>query len=83
MLLGASQVAQVVKNPPANAGDTGSISGWGRSPRVGNAHTLRYSCLGNPMDREAWWVTVHWVAKSQTRLRMHTHYSNTHIQNVY
>ena len=42
----------VVKNPPANAGDTkdgGSIPGWGRSPRVGNGNPLQYSCLGNPM----------------------------------
>ena len=43
----------VVKNPSANAGDIGSIPGWGRSPeRHGNL--LQYSCLGNPMDRGAW-----------------------------
>ena len=53
----------VVKNPPDNAGDVGSIPGLGRSPgeRIGNL--LQYSCLTNPMDRGAWWATVHGVAK--------------------
>ena len=41
----------VVKNPPANAGDTGSISGLGRSPGEGNGNSLQYSCLENSMDR--------------------------------
>ena len=53
----------MVKNPPANAGDMGSISGLGRSPGEGNGKLLQYSCLGNPMDRGAWWATVHGVAK--------------------
>ena len=44
----------VVKNIPANAGDTGSIPGWGRSPEEENDNPLQYSCLGNPMEREAW-----------------------------
>ena len=44
----------VVKNPPANAGDLGSIPGPGRSPGGGNGHPLQYSCLENSMDREAW-----------------------------
>ena len=44
----------VVKNPPANAGDTGSIPGSGRCPRRGNGNPLQYSCLGNPMDSGAW-----------------------------
>ena len=57
-----------VKNPPANAGDVNLIPGSERSPRVGNGNPLQYSCLGNPMDRGAWWATVHGVAKSQTRL---------------
>ena len=43
----------VVKNPPANAGDMGSIPGLGRSPKEGNGNPLQYSCLGNPMDRGA------------------------------
>ena len=43
----------VVKNLPANAGDTGSIPGWGRSPGVGNGNPLQYFCLENPMDRAA------------------------------
>ena len=43
--------------------DTGSIPGSGRSPGEGNGYTLQCSCLGNPMDREAWQATVHGVAK--------------------
>ena len=66
----ASQVAQVVKNLPPNAGDVGDaglISGVGRSPGGGNGNPLQYSCLGNSMDRGgAWWATVHGVAKIQT-----------------
>ena len=67
--IGASQVALVVKNLPANAGgarDMGSIPASGRSPGIGNGNPLQYSCLGNPMDRGAWWATVHGVAKSWT-----------------
>ena len=43
------------KNPPANAGDVGSIPGLGRCPGGGNDNPPQYSCLGNPIDREAWW----------------------------
>ena len=53
----------MVKNWPANAGDKGLTSGSGRSPREGNGNPLQYSCLGNPMDRGACWVTVHGIAK--------------------
>ena len=56
----------VVKNLPANAEDSrivGSIFGLGRSHGGGNGNPLQYSCLGNPMDRGAWWATVHGVAK--------------------
>ena len=56
------------KASACNAGDLGSIPGWGRSPGEGNGNPLQYSGLGNPMDREAWWATVHGVAKSQTRV---------------
>ena len=52
----------MVKNPPANVGDTGdagSIPGSGRSPGVGNGNLLQYSYLGNTMDRGAWQATVH------------------------
>ena len=62
-------MVQLVKNPPANVGDMGSIPGVGRSPGGGNGNPLQYSCLENPMDRGAWRATVHWVAKSQSRLR--------------
>ena len=58
--------ASVVKNPPANAGDAGdldSIPGSGRSPGEENGKPLQYSCLGNPMDREAWQATVQGVSK--------------------
>ena len=61
----------VVKNLSASAGDTrvsGLTSGWGRFPEEGNGNPFQYSCLENPMDREAWWTTVHGVTKSQTRL---------------
>ena len=53
----------MVKNPPANAGDSHLIPGSGRSPREGNGNLLQCSCLGNPMDRGAWWAIVHGVAK--------------------
>ena len=53
----------VVKNLATNEGDTGSIPGSGRSPGEGNDNPLQYSCLENPMDRGAWQVTVHGVAK--------------------
>ena len=56
----------IVKNSPVNAGDkrdTGMIPGLGRSPGEGHGNPLQYSCLGNPMDRGAWWTTVHRVAE--------------------
>ena len=56
-----------VENLPASAGEAGSILGSGRSPGEGNGHPLQYSCLGDPMDRGAWWATVHRVAKSCTQ----------------
>ena len=62
-----------VKNPPANAGDTGSIPGLGRSPGGGNVNPLQYSCLGNPKDSRAWRATVHGVAKSRIQLSTHAH----------
>ena len=56
----------VVKNLSANAGDVGLIPGSRRSHAEGNGNLLQYSCLGNPMDREAWRATVHRVAESDT-----------------
>ena len=53
----------VVKNLPANAGDSGLIPGLGRSLGGGNGNPLQYSCLENSMDRRAWWTRVHGVAK--------------------
>ena len=67
-----SQVALVVKNPPANAediSDVGSIPGSGRYFGVGHGNPRQHSCLENPMDRGAWRATVYRVTKSQTRLK--------------
>ena len=78
-LLPASQVALVVKNLTANAGDVrdaDSIPESGRSPGRGHGNPLQYSCLETPMDRGAWRTTVYGVTKSQTRLKwlsMHAH----------
>ena len=58
----------MVKNMPANAGDSGDTLGQGRSLRVGNGNPLHYSCLENSMDRGAWRATVHGVTKSQTQM---------------
>ena len=66
----------VLKNLPADAGDTGDVSlipGSGRSSGLGNGNPLQYSCLENSMDRGAWKATVHGVTKSQTQLSTHTH----------
>ena len=68
----ASQVALVVKNPPASEGDTGDVSlipGSGSSPGGGHGNPLYDSCLENPMDRGAWWASVHRFTQSQTQLK--------------
>ena len=74
----------MVKNLPANVGDTGD-TGWiptyRGSPGVGNGNPLQYPCLENPMDTGAPWATVHGVAKSQTRLSAHTH-THTHTHSL-
>ena len=65
----ASQVAVMVKNLPASAADArdvGLIPGSGISPAGGNGKPLQYSCLENPMDRGAWWATVHGVTELDT-----------------
>ena len=80
----ASQVALVGKNPPASAGDIrdmGSVPGLGRSPGGGHGNPLQNSCLENPMDRGAWWATVHWVTKNQTWLKPLSTYD--HIVRTY
>ena len=76
-------MALVVKNLPANGGDvrdTGSILGSEGSPGGEHGNPLQYSCLENPMDRGAWWATVHGVTKSWARLkRLSTHSHNEGI----
>ena len=62
-LFGCEEMALVAKNPPANAGDAGSIPGLGRFPRGGHGNPLQYSCLENPVDRGAWQAIVHGLAK--------------------
>ena len=70
----------MVKNPPANAGDTrdvGSTPGLGKSPGVGNGNPLQYSCLGNPMDRGAWRATLHVIAELDV-----TEHSAQHVHHL-
>ena len=67
----AFRLVLVIKNPSANAGDArdaSSIPGLGRSPGEGTGNPFRYSCLENPMDRDAWWATVHRVTKCLIQL---------------
>ena len=62
-MLGSFPGGSVMKNPPANAGDSDLIPGSARSLREENGNPLHYSCLENPMDIRAWWATIHEVAK--------------------
>ena len=72
-------MAQTAKNLPANAKNAGSVPGLERSPGEGNGYPLQYSRLENPMDRGAWWATVHGVTKNQTGLGTNTHtHTHTH-----
>ena len=67
-----SQEGLVVKNPRAmqvDIRDLGLIPGLGRSPGEGKGNPFQYACLGNPMDRGAWWTTVHGVTQSWTQLK--------------
>ena len=61
------------KETACNAGDMGSIPGWGISPGEGNGNPFQYSRLGNPMDTGAWWATGHGIAESGTTERLSTH----------
>ena len=66
------------KESACNAGDLGLFSGSRRSPGEGHGNPLQYSCLGNPMNRGAWWATVHGVAKSRARLSDQDSLSQNH-----
>ena len=72
----------IIKSLPANAGDTGLIPGLERSPGEGNGSPFQYSCLENPMDRGAWWDTVHGVAESDVTewLSANIHTENTTLR---
>ena len=71
----------MVKNPPANVGDLGSIPGLGRSPGEGNGHRLQYSCLENPVDRGGWWATVHGIRRESDMTEYSDTHTHTHIGN--
>ena len=74
----------VVKNPPASTGDMGLILGLGRSPGEGSGNLLQYSCLGNLMDRGAWWAIVHGVAKeSDIIYRLNSSNRYRYVENMY
>ena len=63
--------------------DAGLIPRSGRSPGEGNGKPLQYSCLENPMDRGAWWATVHGVTKSRTQLSNLTHSTRLRVPGIY
>ena len=76
----------VIKNLPANAGDVrnaGSVPRLGRSPGGGHGDLLQYSCLENPMDRGAWWASVHGVTNRQTEAtRYYYHHHSSMISST-
>ena len=81
----AFQVALVIKNPPAEAGDlrdASSIPGSGRSLGGGHSSPLQYSCLENSMDTETWWASVYRVTKCWTPLQQLSMYSCDFIKNI-
>ena len=71
-----------VKVSACNTGDPRSIPGSGRTPGEGNGNPLQDSCLENPMDRKAWWATVHGVAESRTRLSDFTHLIYKYMESI-
>ena len=76
-------MALVIKNLFANAGDlrdVDSVPRSGRSLGGGHGYQLQYSCLQNPMDRGAWWITIHRVAKGQTQLKWFSTHAHTHAR---
>ena len=80
----SSQVVLVVKNLPANAGDTRCrFDLWsGRSLAEWHGNPLQCSCLENPRERRAWWASVHRVAKRRTRLKQLSTHSWIHVHNI-
>ena len=67
MLIQGFPGGSVIKNPPANTGDVGSIPGSGRSPGEGNGNPLQYSYLENPIDRGDWYAIIQWIAKESDK----------------
>ena len=74
----AFQVALVAKILPTIEGDAGSIPGLGRSPGEGRGNPFQYACLGNAMDRGAWWATIHRVTESDMTEVTETHARPNH-----
>ena len=72
----------LMKNPSANAGDAGSISGSRRSPGERNGNPFKYSCLENPTDREAWRATVHGVTEPDMTEQLSTH-TQAHVLKIF
>ena len=84
-LVGAFQVALLLKNLPVNAGnmrDMGLIPGLERTPGGGSGNPLQCCCLENFMDREAWWAIVHRVAESWTQLKQLSMYACSRVQQL-
>ena len=73
----------VVKNPPANVGNMGLITGSGRSPGEGNGNPLQYSCLGNRMNRRAWEAAVYGVTKNWTQLNNKKDVQHSNLKCIY
>ena len=82
MRVGGFPGGSVVRNPPADTGDAGSIRGRGRYPGVREDNPFPYSCLGNPMER-AWWATVPEAEESDRTLRLNKNKITTKAMGIF